>query len=149
MIQQSLVVGGRGNASVITLPFRPREPLSLPYLFACSAYIRTNSLNSTTNAGTWNQNHCRFWFYHSPLASHFPSLSSAFRRACLGQGCAMHHAGVTLVRGDPTLKNNAPESSSGRTARANFTCSPEKAVRASLSVSSVVSICICICICAG
>ena len=52
----------------------------------------------------------------------------------------MHHAGVTLVRGDPTLKNNAPESSSGRTARANFTLSPEKAVRASLSVSSVVSI---------
>ena len=50
MIQQSLVVGGRGNASVITLPFRPREPLSLPYLFACSAYIRTNSPNSTTNA---------------------------------------------------------------------------------------------------
>ena len=47
---------------------------------------------------------------------------------------------MTLVRGDPTLKNNAPESSSGRTARANFTCSPEKAVRASLSVSSAVGI---------
>ena len=139
MIQQGLIVqrarfgrgsgGGRGNASLITLPFRPRETS-----LACSAYIRTNSLGGAVAAPVPKPR--RFRFYHCPPLI---CLSCAFqRRACrMRKQCTMQVT-LPLKSARPPFLRAAP-GEEGRTVQANFTCSPEKAVRASLSVSLVVS----------
>ena len=98
MIQQGLIVqrarfgrgsgGGRGNASLITLPFRPRETS-----LACSAYIRTNSLGGPSTETP------SFWVLSLP-ASHLPEL--CLSTTGMQEAQAMHNAG------DPALKSARP-----------------------------------------
>ena len=109
MIQQGLIVqrarfgrgsgGGRGNASLITLPFRPRETS-----LACSAYIRTNSLGGAVAAPV-PKPHC-FRFYHCPPLI---CLSCAFQRwACKRRKQCTMQVTLLLKSARPPFLRAAP-----------------------------------------
>ena len=74
--QGLVVVGGRGNASVITLPFLPEGTLP------CSAYIRTNSLGGVAPVAPRTPKPPSFWVLSLSSGLSFPrGLNCAFRRA--------------------------------------------------------------------